>query len=149
MAKSKSRNRQSNSRKSRSKATLVGKSAKRNGPSAKFASQLRAANLSPSSYLSKARSKARTYGVSASRLQFSDDATHKLMITDDAGTMTRFGAVGYGDYILYKQLERVGKVEDGTAQKKRSTFQTSHRAISGNWKSNKYSANNLALHILW
>ena len=144
---SKSKSRQSKSRKSKSKS--VGRAGKKSGPSARFASQLRAANLSSSSYLSKARSKARAFGVSASRLQFSDDATHKLMITDDNGKMTRFGAVGYGDYILYKQLERLGKVDDGTAQKKRSTFQTSHRAMGGNWKSNKYSANNLALHILW
>lgn len=48
-----------------------------------------------------------------------------------------FGAMGYEDYTKHKDKER------------RDTYLKRAMGIKGNWKYNKYSPNNLAIHILW
>jgi hypothetical protein len=68
---------------------------------------------------------------------------------DEKGRTTKFGRVGYKDHLMWSHLERKGDVPDGTAEAKKARFQKSHRAMKGDWKSNPYSANNLALRILW
>ena len=49
----------------------------------------------------------------------------------------RFGQIGYEDYTKHKDKLR------------RKLYLNRATHINGNWKSNKYSANNLAIHILW
>jgi hypothetical protein len=71
------------------------------------------------------------------------------MIYDDQGRISRFGRVGYNDFILWKHEERQGRVRDGYAEQKRRTFRKSHSAIKGNWKSNRFSPNALAINVLW
>ena len=48
-----------------------------------------------------------------------------------------FGQLGYEDYTKHKDKLR------------RKLYLNRATHINGNWKSNKYSANNLAIHILW
>ena len=48
-----------------------------------------------------------------------------------------FGQMGYQDYTRHKD------------KKRRKNYLTRSKYISGNWKKNKYSANNLSRNILW
>jgi len=113
----------------------------------RFEKQLKGLEIDPHKYLSEITRKANKYGVSAPR--FSLDKTHKLEVNDPSGKIVRFGRLGYGDYIIYSHLEKSGHIPSGYSQMKRQVFQKSHSAIGGKWKSNKYSPNNLALHLLW
>ena len=112
-------------------------------PSTSFEKQLLEVGLTPDEYLSKARARAKQAGYDPTQLFFSDNPKKKLMIFDEKGRKTHFGAVGYGDYIIWLNRDR------SMAEKKRDAFQASHSKIKGNWASNRYSPNNLALRILW
>ena len=117
--------------------------------SAKFEAQLRRDGIEPSLYLKEAQRRAKLAGLPYKLLGFSDDGVHKLAIPDADGRMIRFGRVGYGDHLVWAHLEKIKKVPMGTADAKRNTFHKSHSAIKGDWKSNPFSPNNLALKILW
>jgi hypothetical protein len=109
--------------------------------------QLRDWGVSKQHYLRSVGRKAKEHGYPP--FQLATDGKHKLEIRTPQGRLVRFGRLGYGDYILYTSLEAQGKSPKGFAEQKRSGFQNSHTKIKGNWKSNDYSPNNLALRILW
>lgn len=117
--------------------------------SRRFAKDLKDAGFSPSEYLEQVRNAAAEQGYDGDDLHFSDDNEHKLMIATPDDRIIRFGRVGYGDYIIWSKLESNGEVRKGYADMKRRVFTKSHSAIKGNWKSDKYSPNMLALKILW
>jgi len=114
-----------------------------------FESQLKEAGLSPEEYLKQVRANAKKNGYDPSKITFSDKPEKKLQITNEKGQIRRFGRVGLGDYFIWKALEKIGKAPKGKAEQKRNTFHISHSKIRGNWKSDKYSPNNLALKINW
>lgn len=97
--------------------------------------------MSEEAYLKEAKKKAKKAGYDPKKLTLCKDGKHKL---DYDGV--KFGAVGYGDFILYKFLEKQGEVPKGTAAKKRRVFRKSHGAMKD---SGKGSANQLALAVLW
>jgi hypothetical protein len=113
----------------------------------RFQDQVSQFGLDPYVYLEEANRKAKKYNGAS--LRFSQDKVHKLELTDPSGKIVKFGRVGYGDYLIYSHLEKLGYVPEGYSDKKRDTFRKSHSAIKGNWRTNPYSPNNLALHILW
>jgi hypothetical protein len=115
----------------------------------KFMSQLSRLNISPSSYLEEAKKRAKANHYPYKLLGFSNDGVHKLQIPNKHGKIIRFGRVGYGDYIIWTHQEKAQKVEKGYADDKRDTFHKSHSKIRGEWKTNLFSPNNLALKILW
>jgi hypothetical protein len=117
-------------------------------PMAKFAKQLESVGISPKEYLDTARAIARKRGYTVMP-DWSDNNKHKLQITTPEGHIRRFGAVGYGDYLIWSWLEHKGEVPKGTAQKKRHVFNVSHNKIKGDWRDDLYSPNQLALKILW
>jgi len=51
--------------------------------------------------------------------------------------MVQFGQMGYEDFTKHKSLKR------------RHNYLTRTAGMKGNWKNNKYSANNLSRIILW
>jgi len=116
---------------------------------AKFRKQLDDAKISPSAYLDEAKRRAKAHGYPYKLLGFAPDGSHKLAIPDENGRVVSFGKVGYGDHIIYSHLEGTQSVPKGTADAKQRTFQNSHSKIRGNWRKNPFSANNLALKILW
>ena len=63
--------------------------------------------------------------------------------------LVHFGHPDYPDYIIYSWLEHIGDVKEGTADKRRKLYLGRANNVRGNWRDNKYSANNLAIHILW
>jgi hypothetical protein len=114
-----------------------------------FLAQLENIGFKPSKYLQIARKTAHKNGYNPSSINFSDNGVHKLEIIDNNGKVKKFGRVGYGDFIIYSFLEKNKQVPKGLSAQKRNTFQASHSKIKGNWKSNPFSPNNLALRILW
>jgi hypothetical protein len=48
-----------------------------------------------------------------------------------------FGQMGYEDFTKHQDEER------------RHNYLTRAKSIKGNWRDNKYSPNNLSIHILW
>lgn len=115
----------------------------------KFEAQLKKEGIEPSAYLEEAKRRAKEHHYPYKLLGFATDGKHKLAIPDENGRVLAFGRVGYGDHIIYSHLEKAGKVPPGTAKKKQNVFQKSHSKIKGDWKSNPFSPNNLALKILW
>ena len=114
-----------------------------------FKRQLKQVRIKPHKYLEAVRQVAEDAGYDPSMLYFSDDGSHKLMYLSPDGKKTHFGAVEYGDYLIWSHLEELGKVQKGYAAQKRNVFRKSHCKIKGDWKKDKYSANQLALSILW
>ncbi len=111
--------------------------------------ELKSIGFQPSLYLRQVRRKAREAGYDPSSVSFSDKKKHKLVLVTPEGKRVYFGATGYGDHLIYLFLEAGGFVPKGTASTKRRVFQTSHSAIKGKWRTNPYSANRLALDLLW
>jgi hypothetical protein len=99
--------------------------------------------LTPEAYLKEARLRAKAHGYPYKLLGFADDGVHKLAIPNHEGKIIRFGRVGNGDHILYSHTDKA------LAEKKKNVFHKSHSKIKGDWKSNPFSPNNLALRILW
>jgi hypothetical protein len=117
-------------------------------PRSKFKNQLEDAGINPDDYLKIVRTIAKRKGYTTVP-DWSDNNKHKLMIKTPEGNIRRFGAVGYGDHLIWSWLENEGKVPKGTAKQKRNVFNKSHTKIKGDWKDDKYSPNQLALSILW
>jgi hypothetical protein len=115
---------------------------------AAFKKQLEDLDIKPAAYLRAVRTAAKKAGYDPAAVQFADDAEHKLMIHAD-GRTSKFGRVGYGDFTIWKRLEKSGDADKGTAAQKRRVFHKSHKAIPGDWAADKYSPNSLALAILW
>jgi hypothetical protein len=121
----------------------------------KFEKILEEIDYNPSDYLQEVRKRARQHGYNPADVEFSDNIKNKLMIRDPNGKKVHFGLNGYGDYIIYKHLEKEGIAPAGTAEKKRNTFQRSHGAmqkiIQARHKGRNldYTANQLALLLNW
>jgi hypothetical protein len=96
-----------------------------------------------SDYLRKARANAKAYGLDPKKLQLGD-GKHKLEY-DGIG----FGLKSYKDFLLLSDEEKAGQIPVGTAEKKRNAYLARATKIKGDWKDNKVSPNNLAIHILW
>ena len=100
-------------------------------------------------YLRAVKVRAELNGYDPDAVRMADDGIHKVEYKTPTGQTVWFGRVGYGDFILWTHLEREGKVPKGYALRKRAVFHKSHEAIKGDWKTNPYSPNNLALALLW
>lgn len=94
-------------------------------------------------YLKRVRAAANAAGYDGRALEFSDKPDKKFMIYDDKGKKHYFGAKSYGDFIIWSAVDKE------KAEQKKKVFHASHSKIKGNWASNKYSPNSLALAILW
>ena len=68
-----------------------------------------------------ARKRAKKADYNPSNLYISDKENFKLMIKNKK--------VGYGDYLIYKHLEKNKEVPKGYADKKRNTYINSHIRI--------------------
>jgi hypothetical protein len=121
----------------------------KNSPRPTFRKQIVDTGITPALYLRRVRARAKKAGYNPKDVCFSNDDIHKIMVYRPDGKVTKAGRVGYGDFVLWSELEKRKVVEKGYALMKRNTFKVSHEALPGNWASDKYSPNNVALHILW
>lgn len=93
--------------------------------------------LNAFSNLAEAKRKAKKYLGANTPLFLSSREDKKYMVMSPSGKLVHFGQMGYSDYTKHKDKER------RAAYLKRAT------KIKGDWKDNKYSPNNLSIHILW
>ena len=80
---------------------------------------------------------AKKYLGKTAKIGLSTKKEKKYMVTTPDGKIVHFGQMGYQDYTRHKD------------KKRRKNYLTRSRKIKGDWKKNKYSANNLAIHLLW
>jgi hypothetical protein len=119
-----------------------------NFKSESFQKQLLSLGIPPEDYLRTVKHLASKYRYDPEKISFCLDGKHKIVYDSDKGTV-KFGAVGYGDYLIWKFLEKQGKVEKGLADKKRDTFVISHKAMGERYDLGNLSPNTLAIRILW
>lgn len=81
--------------------------------------------------------KAKKYLGKRVTIKISNKPDKKYMIIKPEGGTVHFGAIGYEDYTKHRNKTR------------RHNYLTRTAGMKGNWKSNKYSANNLSRNILW
>ena len=103
----------------------------------------------PSTYLKDIQKKAIAIGIDPKDVSLAEDGIHKIEVIKPDGKVVRLGRKGYGDLLLWSDLEEKGDVAQGYAEQKQKVFRTSHLAMKGDWKTKKYSPNNLALALLW
>jgi hypothetical protein len=143
-SKSKSRRRRATSL-SRSRSRTRGRSGSVGDA---FLKQLHSLGYAPATYLSNARKAARRSGYDPSKLHFANNNNNKLVYESPEGNKY-FGKAGYGDYLIWSFKERRGQARTGYASMKRRVFRTSHGEITRIYNLNKFSPNELSIHILW
>ena len=119
-----------------------------NFKSESFQKQILSLGIPPEDYLQTVKHLASKYRYDPEKVSFSLDGKHKLVYDSEKGPV-KFGAVGYGDFLIWKFLEKKGKVEKGIADKKRDTFVKSHKAMGEKYDLGNLSPNTLAIRILW
>lgn len=95
-----------------------------------------------------ARQYAKKAGYEPLKLEFSSRKEYKLMYDN----RYHFGRAPYGDFLIYTllaQLKAAPKYTSAYAASKRASYLARSADIPGDWKDDKYSANNLARRILW
>jgi hypothetical protein len=95
-------------------------------------------------YLLVAKMRAKEAGYDPNLLTLARDGVHKLSYNG-----VKFGAIGYGDFILYSWLESQGRMSAQDVDMKRRNYRKRATNIKGNWRNNPLSKNNLAIRILW
>lgn len=86
----------------------------------------------------QAQKMATKYLGKTAKLYPANNPVKKYMICDPISKKwVNFGQLGYEDYTRHKDKTR------------RHNYLTRSAGMSGNWKSNKYSANNLSRKITW
>jgi hypothetical protein len=110
--------------------------------------------INPDVYLKIARKAGKNNGYDPSKINFTDDDIHKLEIITPEGKKIKYGRNQYGDFILWGMFEKEGLVPKGYANQKRNIFRSSHGKMQEILEKRKgmklpYSANELALKILW
>jgi hypothetical protein len=130
-------------RKAKANGEVKGSGKPVHAPHAKLAEHLRKLNVSPEEYLAEARRKAKASGLAYKLLGWADDNKHKFQIPNEEGRLIQFGSAGMGDHILYTLLK------DPTASAHRKSYLARATKIRGDWKKSPYSANSLAIAVLW
>lgn len=97
-------------------------------------------------YLSRARKRAKEAGYDPKKLSISDKKGKKLMYNHD-GKKIYFGASKYGDYIIYQNKEKLKEVPKGTAEKKRKAYRARAKGKAEN--AEKFSPAKMSFEILW
>jgi hypothetical protein len=86
----------------------------------------------------KAQQMAYKYLGKTAKLYPATNPEKKYSIFDEKNNKwVNFGQIGYEDYTKHKDKSR------------RKNYLTRTKSMRGNWRSNRYSANNLSRNILW
>lgn len=108
-----------------------------------FHKQLEKNNITHNQYMKAAMKAAKENDYDPSKLEMSSDGDHKLIYNTPEGKAVPFGKVDYNDYIIYTLTK------NQYADKYRKAYRARATKIKGDWESDKYSPNNLAINILW
>jgi len=71
------------------------------------------------------------------KIYLSNKPNKKYMVYSPNGQLIHFGQMGYEDFTKHKNIIR------------RQHYLSRATKIKGYWKKNKYSPNNLSIHLLW
>ena len=71
------------------------------------------------------------------KIGLSTKKNKKYMVTRPDGKIVHFGQMGYEDFTKHHD------------KKRRKNYLTRTKSMRGNWRNNRYSANNLSRNILW
>lgn len=85
---------------------------------------------------SMAQKKLNQYIGKPTKLHLSTRKEKKYMV-NDGNKFIHFGDINAEDYTKHKD------------DKRRASYLARAKGIKGDWKKNKYSANNLAINVLW
>ena len=86
----------------------------------------------------QAQKMAYKYLGKTAKLYPANNPKKKYSVFDPRGKKwVSFGLLGYEDFTKHKDLKR------------RKNYLTRSSRIKGDWKENKYSPNNLSMHVLW
>ena len=113
-----------------------------------FQKQLTSLGINPDDYLTTVKHLAKKYNYDPDKISFCLDGKHKIVYDSERGPV-KFGAVSYGDFIIWKFLEKHGKAPKGLADTKRAVFVKSHKAMVKDYGVGDLSPNTLAIRILW
>lgn len=119
-----------------------------NFKSLSFQKQLLSLGINPDDYLTTVKHLAAKYRYDPDKIDFATDGKHKIKYASEKGPVL-FGAVDYGDFIIWKYLEKYGKVTKGIADTKRGVFVKSHKAMVKDYGVTDLSPNTLAIRVLW
>ena len=122
--------------------------ANKGGAKQSIETQLRALGITPAEYLASVRASAKAYGIDPAAIELADDDS-KITVTGPDGKHHEAGKTGYGDFHIYKLLEKKGAAPPGTAEQHRKAYLARATKIKGDWKKDKYSPNSLAVYVLW
>ena len=81
--------------------------------------------------------RAKNYLGKTVKIGLSTKKEKKYMVKTPDGKIVHFGQMGYEDFTKHKNKTR------------QKNYLTRSSRIRGDWKDNKYSANNLAIRLLW
>lgn len=109
----------------------------------KFHKQLENNNITHEQYMEAASKSAKKTDYDPSKLEMASDGDHKLTYTTPEGKVVPFGKVDYNDFLIYTLTN------NKFADKYRNAYRARATKIKGDWESDKYSPNNLAINILW
>ena len=80
---------------------------------------------------------AKKYLDKTAKIGLSTKKEKKYMVTTPDGKIVHFGQMGYEDFTKHKNKTR------------RKNYLTRASKIKGDWKKNRYSPNNLSIHLIW
>jgi hypothetical protein len=115
----------------------------------RFREELKQNGIEPNEYLIECKKNALKHGYNPNMLSFADDNKHKLKYEKADGQFVTFGAAAYRDHIMYKFLEKINLYPRGYADSRQRLYRKRASHIKGDWAKDKYSANSLAINILW
>ena len=113
-----------------------------------FGEELRKIGMTKEEYLREAKTAARIKQYNPDMLTLANNGKNKLKYDSPEG-VRYFGRVPYKDHIMWRHLERAGKVRKGFAEQKRRVFHEFHGAISKLYDLGKNTPNELRINILW
>jgi hypothetical protein len=125
-----------NQNKSKPKMVAVAKSSK-SKTSSKLSRNFSAKLAKVSNWRAVQRKAFTWLGRNHGKLYVSPNKTKKYCVVTPTGRIVSFGAINYEDFTKHRDKER------------RKSYLSRSTKIKGNWKKNKFSPNNLAIHLLW
>ena len=107
-------------------------------------------DITPELYLRFIKSTAKGRGkYDPSRIFLSDKKGKKLYYLTPDDKKVYFGSADNNDFFIYQILEHHHIIPEDTSLKYRERYIKRASKIKGDWESDKYSPNNLAMNFLW
>lgn len=98
-------------------------------------------------YVKRVKARAKFFGYNEPELL--KNSKHKFKIETPEGKTVKFGQASAADFHIWKLAEQNNEVPAGYARERQRLYLARATNIKGKWRENKYSPNNLSIHLLW